>query len=64
MLSVSHSPRKISFQSKKIPPKTVTIVQKNGRDIIKDEFVGFHIRKPNFIEFIRDIFENLFPLQK
>lgn len=60
MLTVSHSPRSISFESKKIPPKTVTIIHKNGRDVIKDEFVGYHVKRPSLLEVIRDLLENLF----
>lgn len=62
MLKISHSPQKISFQAKNIPQKTVTIIRKNGKDIVKDEFVGFHAVRPNFLEVVRDLFESFFDL--
>lgn len=62
MLPISYLPP--SFTSRNIPQKTITIVHKNGKDFIKDEFIGFHVQRPNFFEVLKDLFDNLFPLQK
>jgi len=48
----------ISRQNKKILPKTIIVINKNGKDIIKDEFVGYYVRQPNFIELIMKLFNN------
>ncbi len=64
MLPISYLPQKTSFTSRKIPPKTVIISNKNGKDIIKDEFIGFHVQRPSLFEVLKDLFDNLFPLQK
>lgn len=63
MLKISRLLHKIPAQNR-VTPKTVTIVHKNGRDVIKDEFVGFYVQRPNIVEVINNFFENLFPFQK
>lgn len=62
MLTISHSPQRTSFQARKIPPKTLTIINKNGRDILKDEFVGFHVIRPSLLEVLKNLFDDLFSL--
>ena len=59
MLKISHSPQATSFQAKKIPEKTITIVHKNGRDVIKDEFIGSYVQRPNFYEILKGLLEDL-----
>ena len=58
MKIIPHLSRVISSQNKKMPLKTVTVINKNGKDIIKDEFVGNYVRQPNFIELIIGLFNN------
>lgn len=57
-------PRITAVPKRNIPAKTVTIIHKNGRDVIKDEFIGFHVHRPSLLEILNDIFEDLFSLQK
>ena len=59
MIKPIHTPiESISFHAKPLP-KTVTIVSKNGKDVIKDEFVGYHYQKTPFFELIRDMLAGL-----
>ncbi len=48
----------VSFQAK-MPVKTTIIKEKNGKDIIADEFIGYHVRRANpmdiFMELPSDI---------
>ncbi len=60
MLTVLNSPQKTTFQARKIPSKRVTIIHKNGRDVIKDEFVGFHVVRPNLFSILKSILDDLF----
>lgn len=60
MLPISYLPPKTSFTSRKIPPKTITIVHnKNGKDYIKDEFVDFHVIRPSLFEIVRGLFYSI-----
>lgn len=59
MIQPIHSPSKsISFQAKPLP-KTVIITSKNGKDIIKDEFVGYYYQRKPFLELALDIINSL-----
>lgn len=60
MLTISYLPP--SFTSRNIPQKTVTIVHKNGKDFIKDEFIGFHVQRPSLFEVLKNLFDDLFSL--
>lgn len=57
MIPAIHSPRqsKINFQAAKIPPKTVIIRTRNGKDFVSDEFIGNHVLRGNFV----DLFTNM-----
>lgn len=57
MIPSIHSPRqsKINFQVAKIPPRTVIITTKRGKDVISDEFIGNHVMRGNFV----DLFTNM-----
>lgn len=55
MLKILRLPRIKSFQTGKVPQKTVTLTNKNGKDVIKDEFVGYYVKRPNFIEMIMEL---------
>lgn len=52
MFKISHLPRVIPSQSKKVPQKTVTIIHKNGRDIVREEFGNFYVKQENLFELI------------
>lgn len=59
MINPIHSPlESISFHAKPLP-KTVTIITKNGKDLIKDEFVGCHCMRTPFLEMVRDLLAGL-----
>jgi len=52
MIQPIHSPSKsISFKAKPLP-KTVIITSKNGKDIIKDEFVGYYYKRKPILDYV------------
>lgn len=51
MFKVSCLLPKLSDKTK-IPPKTMVITHKNGRDVVCDEFIGSYVVRPSLIETI------------
>lgn len=44
----------VSFQAK-MPVKTTIIKRKNGKDIIADEFIGYHVRRGNPMDALAEL---------
>jgi hypothetical protein len=58
MLKVDNLSQQTHFKAKRLPQKTITIVHKDGRDFVKDEFVGYHAVRPSMFELVKSLFED------
>lgn len=59
MFKILHFTPKTYSKVNKIPQKTIFIVTKNGKSKIKDEFIGYYVKRPNPLELVTELIEKL-----